>query len=65
MKVDRKDVNWYKLSESEQIEADEWHGKSVSERFATITYLKECVYGPEATTGRLQRVFEFAKLRER
>ena len=28
---------------------------SVKERLETITYLRECFYGTEATTGRLQR----------
>lgn len=32
-----------------------------SEKFATITYLRECFYGPEATTGRLQRVYTIFK----
>jgi len=32
------------------------------DRFALITYLRESFYGAEATTGRLQRVFEVTKL---
>jgi hypothetical protein len=31
------------------------------ERLETITYLRECFYGPEATTGRLQRFYKFFK----
>lgn len=34
---------------------------SAEERFRTITYLRECFYGPEATTGRLQRVYTVLK----
>jgi hypothetical protein len=34
---------------------------SVAEKLKTITYLRECFYGPEATTGRLQRIYTFFK----
>ncbi len=30
---------------------------SVKERLETITYLRECFYGAEATTGRVQRSY--------
>ena len=32
-----------------------WSRATVKEKLQTITYLRECFYGPEATTGRLQR----------
>ena len=28
------------------------------EKFETITYLRECFYGDEATTGRIQRLYK-------
>jgi len=28
------------------------------EKFETITYLRECFYGKNATTGRIQRVYK-------
>ncbi len=34
---------------------------SVIERLETITYLRECFYGTEATTGRLQRFYTVFK----
>ena len=39
----------------------EEHEKEVEEKLKTITYLRECFYGPEATTGRLQRFYKFIK----
>jgi len=35
-----------------------WAAATVEERLETITHLRECFYGPEATTGRLQRVYQ-------
>lgn len=34
---------------------------SASEKFRAITFLRECFYGPEATTGRLQRIYTVFK----
>ncbi len=34
---------------------------SVKDRLETITYLRECFYGSEATTGRLQRFYTVFK----
>lgn len=38
-----------------------WTNTSVEEKLKTITYLRECFYGDEATTGRLQRVYKVFK----
>ena len=32
-----------------------WASASVKEKVETVTFLRECFYGKEATTGRLQR----------
>jgi hypothetical protein len=48
------------LSTTEELEAEDaryWAAASYGEKLATITYLRECFYGPEATTGRLQGVY--------
>ena len=29
-----------------------------NEKFETITYLRECFYGKNATTGRIQRIYK-------
>ncbi|MBN1500176.1 MAG: hypothetical protein JW982_08475, partial [Spirochaetes bacterium] len=38
-----------------------WAKATNEEKFKTISYLRECFYGPEATTGRLQRLYTFSK----
>jgi hypothetical protein len=38
-----------------------WAKADVKEKLQTITYLRECFYGHEATTGRLQRFYQVFK----
>ncbi len=38
-----------------------WANADVKEKLQTITYLRECFYGHEATTGRLQRFYQVIK----
>ncbi|MCL2180018.1 MAG: hypothetical protein FWB83_02730 [Treponema sp.] len=46
-----------------------WKTASAKEKFQTITYLRECFYGKEATTGhildagRLQGFYSMSKLK--
>jgi len=40
-----------------------WNRAAIEEKFETITFLRECFYGDEATTGRLQRVHTMLKLK--
>jgi hypothetical protein len=40
-----------------------WSRATVKEKLQTITYLRECFYGPEATTGRLQRFYTMLELK--
>ncbi|MGD9200754.1 MAG: hypothetical protein PVI26_04250 [Chitinispirillia bacterium] len=61
-KMNRKQ---FKISTHEELEQDDkiyWNNASVQEKFETITYLRECFYGPEATTGRLQRFYQILEL---
>ena len=60
-RMNRKQV--YLGSNLELAEKDRnyWATASNEEKFETITYLRECFYGPEATTGRLERVYRFFK----
>jgi hypothetical protein len=41
-----------------------WSNASIKEKLQTITYLRECFYGKEATTGRLQRFYTLSKLKQ-
>jgi hypothetical protein len=59
--LDRRKVTIISKEEQEMHMAEELSNLTVSERFQTITYLRECFYGPEATTGRLQRVYRVLK----
>jgi len=40
-----------------------WSRSSVEERFKTVTSLRECFYGREATTGNIQRIYTMFKLK--
>jgi hypothetical protein len=40
---------------SEKMDDFYWANASVEEKVETVTFLRECFYGEEATTGRLQR----------
>ena len=59
IKIDRKVVGFSTSNENNNKEY--WKNASIEEKLEMITYLRECFYGTEATTGRLQRFFEFSK----
>ena len=40
-----------------------WANASVEEKVETVTFLRECYYGKEATTGRLQRFCSILKFK--
>ena len=49
------------LLKTEELEKDDdryWAAASIKEKLQTMTYLRECFYGSEATTGRLQRFYQ-------
>ncbi len=60
-RMNRKDVDFSSVAEHARRERAYWAKASIEEKLETITYLRECFYGPEATTGRLQRFFSFVK----
>jgi hypothetical protein len=64
-KINKKDVSFGTREDHEKEDRDYWSKASNEEKFATITYLRECFYGPEATTGRLQRLYTFSKREQR
>jgi hypothetical protein len=61
IRMDRKAVAFGTHEEFERQDKEYWAKASNEEKFETITYLRECFYGPEATTGRLQRFYSFSK----
>jgi len=40
-----------------------WANASMAEKIETITFIRECFYGKEATNGRLQRFYKILKLK--
>lgn len=62
MRVNRSHISSSSFEKNELQAIDEMRNSTPQERFALITYLRESFYGPEASSGRLQRVFEVAKL---
>lgn len=61
IKIDRKKVSFGKEEDSHAEDRLYWAKASLEEKLEMINYLRECFYGDEATTGRLQRFFEFSK----
>lgn len=56
-RMDKSQIVVGQAREMEQADRMYWSKADPREKFATITFLRECFYGPEATTGRLQRVY--------
>ena len=51
-----------KQEKLDDLDNDYWEKASINEKLETIVYLRECFYGKEATTGRVQRVHKMLKL---
>ena len=59
--TDRSKISSLSFEKNELQIIEEMKNTTPQDRFALITYLRESFYGPEATTGRLQRVFGVTK----
>ena len=62
-KMNRTQVVIARKNELDERDIEYWKHASIEEKLQTITYLRECFYGEEATTGRLQRVYTMLKLK--
>ncbi len=60
-RMDRKQFVIGKADELGKEDREYWAKASLEEKLETITYLRECFYGEEATTGRLQRFYQVIK----
>lgn len=63
---ERMDRSRFEVATHEELEQEDrkyWANASTHEKIETITYLRECFYGPEATTGRLQRFYQILELK--
>jgi hypothetical protein len=61
MNVDRSDVGFTGDKTLHDEDVEYWSSASVEEKLEMITFLRECFYGEEATTERLQGFFEFVE----
>jgi hypothetical protein len=63
-KIDRKQVVLADNNETlDDQDIEYWSSATIKEKLQTITYLRECFYGTEATTGRLQRFHTMLELK--
>jgi hypothetical protein len=63
MKMNRKQIVIASRDALDECDAEYWNNATMEEKLETITFLRECFYGEEATTGRLQRVHTMLKLK--
>jgi len=62
-RMNRAQVVIAKKDELDASDSEHWRHATVEEKLETITYLRECFYGEEATTGRIHRVYTMLKLK--
>jgi len=62
-RIDKSKVFYSNQQELDNYDSKYWENASTEEKLQTITYLRECFYGKEATTGRLQRLYTMSKLK--
>jgi hypothetical protein len=62
-KIDKDQIIYSKQELLDERDNEYWVNASTEEKLQTITYLRECFYGKEATTGRLQRIYTMSKLK--
>lgn len=59
--MDRTQILIGNAKELERSDREYWAVASIEEKLRTMTYLRECFYGVEATTGRVQRFYQVFK----
>ena len=60
-KIDRSQIIIGNATLLEKEDKKYWANADIKEKLQTITYLRECFYGSEATTGRLQKFHQVLK----
>ena len=61
--MDKSQIVISKQEELDKMDNDYWQNATIEEKLETIVLLRECFYGEEATTGRVQRVHKMFKLK--
>ena len=59
--MDRSQGRLAVVGELEREDFQYWKAAKIKEKLQTITYLRECFYGPEATAGRLPEFYQILK----
>ena len=62
-RIDKSKIFYSTKEKLNDIDSEYWETATTEEKLQTITYLRECFYGKEATTGRLQRLYKLFKLK--
>jgi hypothetical protein len=60
--MDKSQIIIAKQEELDNVDNEYWEKAQIKEKLETIVYLRECFYGKEATTGRVQRFHKMLKL---
>lgn len=60
-RLDRRDVRFTDQESLDREDRRYWARASIREKLEMITYLRECFWGDEATTGRIRKICRFIK----
>ncbi len=60
-KMDRTRISFGTAEKHDKEDIEYWQNATYEEKLMTITYLRECFYGPKATSGRLPRLYKVLK----
>ena len=63
-KMDRSKILIGNHEHMAQLDDEYWSNASLEEKLGTVIFLRECFYGNEATTGRIQRIYTVSKLKQ-
>ena len=63
-RMDRGIVSYGNQKTFDEKDMAYWQNAPVEEKLQTITYLRECFYGEEATTGKIKKVCTMFKIKQ-
>ena len=61
--MDKSQIVIATQEELDNMDKEYWKKATIEEKLETIVYLRECFYGKDATTGRIQRIHKMLKLK--
>jgi len=61
-KMERGNVSYGNQSEFDNDDINYWKNATIENKLQTITYLRECFYGEEATIGKVNNNIEIFKI---